>query len=119
MATKTSVKFKFVRGVTFERTFRYKDPAGDPIDLTGSTVAFGYRRRDEEELTLEIESGDAATDNGSLITITDAAEGEIELKITDEETDAIRFDRGYWWLNLLTSGDIRRIGHGELEILNP
>lgn len=119
MANRTSAKFKFVRGVTFERTFFYKNPAGTAIDLTGSTVAFGFRRRDEEELTFEIVSGQAPTANGSEITIVDEVGGEISLKLTDEETDAVPFDEGSWWLHLLTAGDVRRMAHGPLEIQNP
>lgn len=118
MATRTSVTFTFVRGVTFERSFVYKNPDNTRIDITGLTVSFGYRRRDEKEEAFEITSGDPATANGSLITVTDAAQGEIYLKLTDEETDAIAFDLGNWWLHLNVSGDVRRMAKGELEITN-
>lgn len=118
MATRTSVTFKFTRGVTFERTFNYKNPDQTPIDITGLTVSFGFRRRDEKEAAFAMTSGAAATANGSTIEITDAAAGEIELKLTDEETDAIDFDLGNWWLHLLVSGDVRPMAKGELEIMN-
>lgn len=110
--------FTFVRGVTFERTFTYKDPNQTPIDITGMEVSFGFRRRDEKDAAFAMASTDPATALGSTIEITDAAGGEIELKLTDEETDAIDFDLGNWWLHLLVSGDVRPMAKGELEITN-
>lgn len=65
------------RGNSFRRTFRFKDGAGDPVDLTGSVLVF------------VVEAGSAmirkSTDDGTLA-MPDPAAGEITLQLTPAET---------------------------------
>jgi len=67
----------FRRGNSFRRTFRFRDAAGDPVDLTGSVLVF------------VAEAGSArirkSTDDGSLAML-DPAAGEITLNLTPAET---------------------------------
>jgi hypothetical protein len=65
------------RGNSFRRTFRFRDGAGDLVDLTGSVLVF------------VAEAGTArlrkSTDDGSLA-MPDPAAGQITLSLTPAET---------------------------------
>lgn len=116
--TRTSATFKFYRGSTFKRTFRLKDTDGDVITLAGATLSFSFRYTEQDAPIFEVVSGGDPTDHGSELTQPTPNVLEFELTITDEETEAIEFDRGNWWINLIVGDDKFRRGHGELEIRN-
>lgn len=65
------------RGNSFERTFRFKDADGDPIDLTGSIIVFS------------VTSGSTvirkSTSNNGLLMPT-PSNGEVTLRLTPSET---------------------------------
>jgi hypothetical protein len=92
------------RGITYERLFRFKDGAGDPVDLTGSEIIFIA----ETEVSLIRKT----TADGSLQMPTPTM-GEVTLKLTPEETR--RFVVG----KLRSRYEIeRRIGGDEFTILS-
>jgi len=65
------------RGNSFRRTFRFKDGAGDPVDLTGSVIVFVA-----EAGTARIRK---STEDGSLA-MPDPTDGEITLSLSPAET---------------------------------
>ena len=67
----------FRRGNNFRRTFRFKDAAGGPVDLTGSVLVFVA-----EAGTVRIRK---TTGDGSL-GMPDPSIGEITLSLTPAET---------------------------------
>ena len=67
----------FRRGNNFRRTFRFKDAAGGPVDLTGSVLVFVA-----EAGTVRVMK---STEDGSLAMPNPAA-GEIALNLTPAET---------------------------------
>lgn len=67
----------FRRGNNFRRTFRFKDAAGGPVDLTGSVLVFVA-----EADTVRIRK---TTGDGSL-GMPDPSIGEITLSLTPAET---------------------------------
>ena len=67
----------FRRGNSFRRSFRFKDSAGDPVDLTGSVIIFIA-----DAGTVRIVK---STADGTLA-MPDPATGEITLNLTPAET---------------------------------
>ena len=67
----------FRSGNTYERVFRFKDGAGNPVDLTGSEIIFVA-----ETTASTIRK---TTADGSLQMLMPAT-GEVTLKLTPEET---------------------------------
>lgn len=65
------------RGNTYVRPFRFKDGAGNPVDLTGSEIVFVA-----ETATSTIRK---TTADGTLQMLTPVT-GEVTLKLTPEET---------------------------------
>lgn len=65
------------RGNNFRRTFRFKDGAGDPVDLTGSVLVFVA---EAGAIRLVKSSAD------SSLAMPDPAAGEITLNLTPTET---------------------------------
>lgn len=65
------------RGNSFRRTFRFKDAAGDLVNLTGSVLVFTA-----EAGTTRVRK---STDDGSL-EMPDPSAGEITLNLTPSET---------------------------------
>ena len=92
------------RGNTYERLFRFKDGAGDPVDLTGSEIIF------IAEAT--ISTIRKTTADGSLQMPTPST-GEVTLKLTPEETRLFAVGK------LRSRYEIeRRIGGDEFTILS-
>jgi hypothetical protein len=92
------------RGNTYERLFRFKDGAGDPVDLTGSEIIFIAET--------EISPIRKTTADGSL-QMSMPAMGEVTLKLTPEETRLFAVGR------LRSRYEIeRRIGGDEFTILS-
>jgi hypothetical protein len=106
MATKlkactTGYIITIIRGISLSLPFTYKAPDGTPIDLTGKEVVF--------KLKLDgVIHTYTSTPNtyGSVVTITDAVNGEFLVLVTDEETTTFDLITGRWWLELHESGNI-------------
>lgn len=92
------------RGNTYERLFRFKDGAGNPVDLTGSEIVFVA-----ETATSTIRK---TTADNSLLMPTPAM-GEVTLKLPPAETRLFAVGR------LRSRYEIeRRIGGDEFTILS-
>lgn len=88
-----------IAGASLQRGFRFKDEAGDLIDITGYHAAIHVREKaGSAESIIELDS-DAPTDAGSTLLV-DGAEGTIFMDITPEETESfvtIQKDRRLVW----------------------
>lgn len=105
----TTYNFEIYEGVTFIRTFAYKDPTGVAITLVGKVIVFKLKL---PASTFTITSG-TPTALGSTLTITNAAGGLFTLKLTDEDTAAFPVTANAWWWNELQSGgDVSFLGRG-------
>jgi hypothetical protein len=92
------------RGNSYERLFRFKEGAGNPVDLTGSEIVFIA-----ETMTSTIRK---TTADGSL-QMPMPATGEVTLKLTPEETRLFAVGK------LRSRYDIeRRFGGDEFTILS-
>jgi hypothetical protein len=92
------------RGNTYERLFRFRDSAGNPVDLTGSQIVFiaetatSILRKTTADNTLQMPN---------------PSTGEVTLKLTPEETRLLAIGK------LRSRYEIeRRIGGDEFTILS-
>jgi hypothetical protein len=103
------------RGVTFHREIKYEyQPEGQdalqPINLFGATAEFQVRKNKSSTTTL------LSLYEGNGITM-DGANGLIMLDITDEDTDGIDFNVGYYDLKVIyPTGQEERILQGRFAV---
>lgn len=94
-----------IRGDDFQRTFIWKDPEGEPIDLTGYVVLFS------------VTDGDTTTNytGGDGVTITED-EGRMDVLIEDDVTEEWGNDLTYR-LRVISSDDIvTTLARGRLAV---
>lgn len=92
------------RGISVNLPWTYKNEDGTGFDLTGKTIVFKLRFG-----TTIYEYTVTPNSYGSVVTITDEANGEFTVLIAKEET--LLFDltqTGVWWLELHT-GDVAEL----------
>lgn len=89
---------RLYKGITYNKSFVYKDSSGTPINLTGKSVSIKFK--DIFPTQLELFSDGAPSDLGSTITITDATEGAFTIQITLAETLTGDTGQGRWWIEL-------------------
>lgn len=85
--------------------------AGEVVDVTGYTVSWLVARNLDADPLYEKEIGDG-------VTVTDAAAGELQLKLTAAETAAMSV--GTWWHRIAVtapSGDVSTIVREPISIL--
>jgi hypothetical protein len=102
------------RGVTFHREIKYEyqpqEGVLQPIDLSGATAEFQVRKNKSSATTL------LSLYSGNGVTI-DGPNGVIFLDITDEDTDGIDFNVGYYDLKLAyPTGQEERILQGRFSV---
>lgn len=86
------------QGSSFERNVYYRDPDGNPVNMTGYTAAMHvrkYKGATEALLTL--------TSSAGYITVGET--GHLEIHIPANETDDLNFVWGYYDLELYPEGD--------------
>lgn len=83
--------FEIEKGTSFVRTVAYLDENEDPIDITGYTAIMRLRAENNNTSTLYL-----TLETGSGITIADAAAGEFEVTITDEQTTLFPFTQAHY-----------------------
>jgi len=88
------------QGATFSRLFRWKDSAGDPVDLTGYTARMQIRRK-YSSTTVEYS---ATTENGDIV-LGDAL-GTIQLDISAANTALLTCSSGVYDLELIASDNV-------------
>lgn len=98
------------QGADWYLIFIYKDPAGNPINLTGATAAFQLRTSPLAKtavLTL-------TTENGG-ITIT-PLQGKLELHATHEQTAEITNGKYAYDIEITQTGIVTRLAQGTMEV---
>lgn len=105
------LNLRIVRGSTFDQTLTYKDPSGDPIDLTGATARANVR----EDIDATSAVLTMTTENGK-IELGDAA-GTIRFLLTATETAALTFDAGVWDLEIEQSGYVTPLLAGAVSLV--
>jgi len=115
----SSSQLTFLKGTTFRENIVIKDSNGDPIDLTDNEVTLYLVKVDGTEI-FNIGTDLPATTYNSIITKSDAVNGEVEILITDEETFNMDFSSGKWWISLnLLNGDILYKENGSIIVKEP
>ena len=94
------------QGSTATMNLTINDGASNPIDITGRTFTLLVARSfgGTPVLTLTSPSGG--------ITIVDAVEGQIQVKVSDENTAAQTWNRGVFDLDMDNSGEVETIVSG-------
>lgn len=87
------------QGATFERNLYYKDPDGNPVDMSGWTAAMHVRARKGASETLLTLTSSAAD------IILGGATGHLEIHIPANVMDDLNFVWGFYDLELYPSGD--------------
>lgn len=99
------------KGATLDQTFTWKDPNGDPINLTGYTARMQVRKRVEASTVLL----DLTIANGG-ITLGGVA-GTIRVQATAAATAAITESDGVYDLELIAgSGAVTRLLEGSFYL---
>lgn len=97
------------QGSTFDFTITIEDEDG-AVDLTGATARMQCRRTKSSDTTL------FSLIEGSGITM-DKPNGEIAIIITDEQTSAFEFQRGFYDLKVAyANGTVDRILEGRVSV---
>ncbi len=97
------------QGATFSRTINYTDSEGEPIDLTGCTIAAQIRQ-----------SFSSSTAYAFTMTLTDAAEGEFTWVMSATNTALINATAKAKWVYdveiTYPSGIVERILQGSCDV---
>lgn len=98
-----------LQGATFLKVLRRKDSEGTLIPMVGWTARMQARARvDAEEVLIDL-----TTENGGITIL--GPEAEIELHMTDEQTEALSFKRARYDLELLPpTGGVIRLLQGQV-----
>ena len=102
--------FTLDQGSVFYINLQYKDPDGNPINLTGQTARMQLRRQYGYPVVLTL-----TTDPGDGIVITGAT-GNIAITITDERTEILESGFYVYDLELNNAGVINRLIQGTLTV---
>lgn len=103
-------KLTIIRGDDVTIPVTFKDSAGDPIDLTGSTVFFTVKNE-------KTDSDNEAVISKSVASHTTPASGITQVVLTNEDTD---IDAGsyYWDLQIKDSvGKIQSTKAAQFEVI--
>ncbi len=110
--TAATHKFTIEQGATFLTEIQYKDSNGVAVNLTGYIIRMQARKHKRSNTALI----DVSTAT-SGVTITDAASGTFEVKLTPAETAALNGGVLYYDLELVdTSGDVTRLIQGNINV---
>lgn len=111
-------EFTLYRRTTFRVLVTFKQPNGNPLDITNYEVKFYIVENDGSSILTILSN--SLTLNGSTINILDSINGKVEILITDEETTLITQSVGKWWMTILPlNGDELLRGKGSIKIKNP
>jgi len=85
------MKLRSVRGDTTAWEFAITEPDGDPQSLIGATITFSARARLDDPAPVFTRT------IGQGITVTDAAAGEITVRLAEADTSALTQPTTYYW----------------------
>ena len=121
--------FTIEQGTTFQRTFKYKDSEGTPIDLTNYDVNMDVRSSISDSTAILDINESSATKNGvdltddTFFTITSASvsasANEINLIIAADTTASISFDTAVYDIEISDNSTpkvITRILQGKIKL---
>lgn len=99
-------KLEIDRGATYRDTVTYADPDGVPIDLTGGSAVWTFKRarNDAETPALELTDGDGLTLGDAL--------GTVELTLTPEQTFAMNGEYVHDLVFTSDGGEVERLVEG-------
>jgi len=92
------------KGDTFIKTFQLKQSNGDPVDLTGSSIASDLRKFPHSTIAVSL---NAAIDNPTT--------GEWSLRLSSVETASVGFTHGNYDVEVtFTNGEVRKLLYGSI-----
>ena len=113
----TSYKITLFQGVTYARSLQYLNSDGTPVNLTGKIVKFKVKDIFTSLLTLSSDS--APNTYLSQVAITNAAQGQFQIKLTDEQTATAEIGaEGRWWIELHDAGDVNILWRDDIEVID-
>ena len=95
------------KGATFKQVFRYKDSAGEPMDLSNHTAVFRI---------VDAFSGEEIKSVVADLSLINGEAGYITVTITDEETSLFKRGKEAYALEVESEGEIERLLMGSLEV---
>lgn len=104
--------FNITKGFTFSRSFKYRKQDGTAINLTGRVITFNLK----QDSLLTFNSASSPTASGSKVFVTNAANGEFSLLLTDEETANLLEKEGRWWFSISGTSEVEDVG-GRLDAI--
>ena len=119
--------FTIEQGTTFQRTFKYKDASGDPLDLTNHSVRMQIRSDKADKTTSflhEFGSGSefSLQGSGGLFIVSSSAAGITELDqftlfISASTTETMSFESAIYDIEIEDTGSIvTRLLQGKIKI---
>jgi len=89
--------FRLISGTELVMNITVKDEDGTAQDITGVSVRFAAARSTTDAILIDSD----ASPQTATATVTDAANGVIQVTVTDEVTEDLVGD--YWWACKITS----------------
>lgn len=109
--------FEIYRGITYTRSFTYKNPSGEAINLTGKSIVIKFKDFLNTTLVLASDDVDAGQ---SRVEITDAVNGKFKLVISESDTQSAKLttssNQGSWWIELHDGDDIFLIWKDKVKV---
>ena len=102
--------FIIQKGATWESAIYWKDPNGNPINLSGYTARFQVSSEYGGTVALELTSA-------SGITIT-PSEGKIYINASATQTASLLVGTYYYELELVIGSNVYRILEGQIKVSN-
>lgn len=101
--------FTIQQGATFNRVITYKDPDGDPINLTDMEARMQIRPTYGGDVIHEL-----TTDDGGIAL--GGAAGTITLNIDADDTETFDFDTALYDLELVNADEVTRLLEGTIVL---
>ena len=100
------------QGATFRKVLTWTDNLGNPIDITGFTARMQIRQALKDPTPII----SLTTENGGIVL--GGVTGEIELYISDGDTEAMTIQKGVYDLELEAGGggDVTRLVEGKVTM---
>lgn len=106
----------FEQSATFQHTVNWKDPAGDPIDLTGYRIRLQVRQSPSSDTTLLNFDSNAPASGMSISTLD--ASGSFTITFTTAVTGSLNFSGAEYDLTATSPGGVvYRLHEGKATVL--
>ncbi len=102
----TKLDLILLKGDTFRKTFQLKQSNGDPVDLTGATIASELRKYPNSTILVNLNAA-----------ITSPTTGEWLLELSSTETTNIGFTYGSYDVEItFINGEVKKMLHGSITL---